>query len=315
VTFIADGSAWAISPSGSDLVCLFSVDPEATLTWGPLGDRVMLPGLEVKGVAGGPSIPTSQVTPSVAAWTRPTGASIVYAASDGTRLEKVRLDGAATQDVTPMASSTYLSVSYHPSGEAFAFAVRQGSEESIWISTNTGKTPQRLVFSTEGTRFGAIGFNLDGRHLLYAAQHSDNHPELHEIDVTNPTAAPVMWDGPVGSTILDIQPGQVSGSFAWTSQTTPCIDTIAMAQTRAGTVRLVSDTTRATRAVGWLDSTRVLVAVGPCDGPVDLAAIDVSSGAITPIASGVAAAAVRTPVPTPAARLPAPVANLGSGFS
>src|SRR4029450_14091343 len=107
-----------------------------------------------------------------------------------------------------------------------------------------------------------MGVDVDGRHLLAAAQHSDNHPELHEIDVTNPTAAPVMWDGPVGSTILDIQPGQVSGSFAWTSQTTRCTDTIAMAQTPAGTVRLVSDTTSATRAVGWLHSTRARVWTG-----------------------------------------------------
>jgi hypothetical protein len=43
--------------------------------------------------------------------------------------------------------------------------------------------------------------------------------------------------------------------------------------------------------------------------------VDVSIGSIAPLVSGVDAAAVRTPVPTPPARLPASVATLGSGFS
>jgi hypothetical protein len=315
VTFVADGDAWAVSPSGADLVCLFPLDENETLVWGPLGDRAMLPGLEVRGVAGGPSLPPARETPSAATWTRPTGTSIVYVTADGSRLEKARLNRSPTQDITPMAGATFLSVAYHPSGEAFAFAVLQDGAESIWISTNKGKTPQRLVFSTEGTQFGAIGFDPDGRHLLYAAQHADNHPELHQIDVTNPSAAPVMWSGPVGSTITGIQPGLVSGSFAWTSEAAPCAGTTAMAHSAAGTMPLLPDAIGPTRAVGWLDETTVLVAAGPCDGTVDLSAVNTTSGSVAPIAFGVAAAAVRTPVPTPPAQLPAPVANLGSGFS
>jgi hypothetical protein len=124
-----------------------------------------------------------------------------------------------------------------------------------------------------------------------------------------------MWSGPVGSTIPDIQPGLTTGSFAWTSEATPCTDTVAMAQGPAGPIRLMPDSTGPTRAIGWLDATHVLVAAGPCDGPVDLATVDVSTGSIAPIASGIGAPAVRTPVPTPPAKLPAPVANLGSGFS
>ena len=118
----------------------------------------------------------------------------------------MHLDGTA-QDVTPLPSSTYLSVTYHPSGEAFAFAVDQDGSESIWVSSNIGKTPGKVVFSDVGTKFGVIGFEVDGRHLLYAAQHSDNHAELHRIDVTDPTTAPVMWSGPVGRTNLKVDPG------------------------------------------------------------------------------------------------------------
>jgi hypothetical protein len=316
VTFVANGAAWAISRTGGDLVCLFAIHGPATLDWGPLGDRALLPGLEVKGVAGGPPVSLSGETPSVATWTRPTGAAIVYTTADGSRLEKARVNGSPIQDVTPMAHATFLSVVYHPSGDAFAYAVRQGNgEEEIWISTNKGKTPQRLVFSEEGTRFGAIGFDLDGRHLLYAAQHANNHAELHQIDVTNPSSAPVMWSGPVGSTIADIQPGLISGSFAFTTEAVPCLDSTAMAVTPSGAFPLLPDANAPTRAVGWLDATTVLVSAGRCDGPLQLSAVDTSSFTIVPIASGVTAAAVRTPVPTPPAPLPAPVAKLGRGFA
>ncbi len=314
VTFVASGHAWALSPSGTHLTCLFAVADPGPFEWGPLGDRVLLGGLAVKSLAGGPGLASSHQTSSTITWTRPTGTSIVYAPTAGTSLIKMHLDGTA-QDVTPLPSSTYLSVTYHPSGEAFAFAVDQDGSESIWVSSNIGKTPGKLVFSDVGTKFGAIGFEVDGRHLLYAAQHSDNHAELHRIDVTDPTTAPVMWSGPVGRTILEVEPGLKSGTFAWTTGTTSCEGSIAMARSPAGTVRALPDEARSTRAVGWLDATRLLVAAGECGGPLDLSAVDVATGSIVPLVSGVSAAAVRTPVPTPPARLPASVASLGSGFS
>jgi hypothetical protein len=183
------------------------------------------------------------------------------------------------------------------------------------MSTNKGRTPVRLVFSTEGTKFGAMGFEADGKHLLYAAQHADNHPELHRIDVTDTTKAPVAWAGPVGSKILDIQPGLNAGTVAWTTATATCAGSVAMAQTPAGTVRAIPDATRPTRAVGWLGATQLLVATGGCGEPLDLSAVDVASGSIVPLVSGVSVAAVRTPVPTPPAALPAPVTALGEGFS
>jgi len=315
VTFVASGYAWALSPSGIHLTCLFAVADAGPFEWGPLGDRALLGGLEVKGVAGGPSLSASDQTSATITWSRPTGKSIVYAPTAGTSLAKMHLDGTKTQDVTPLPSSTYLSVTYHPSGEAFAFAVEQSGDESIWLSSNTGKTPGRLVFSNEGTTFGAIGFDVDGKHLLYAAQHADNHAELHRIDVTDPTQAPVVWSGPVGRTILEVKPGLESGTFAWTTGTTSCADSLAMAQSPAGTGRALPDEARPTRAVGWLGATQLLVAAGECRGPLDLSAVDISTGSIVPLVSGVSTAAVRTPVPIPPARLPASVASLSSGFS
>jgi hypothetical protein len=313
ITFVASGHAWALSLNGH-LTCLFAVADTGPFRWGPLGDRALLGGLEVKGVAGGPSVEPSDVSFATIEWSRPTGKSIVYAPIDGTSLEKAHIDGSPSSDVTPLPSSTYLSVAYHPSGEAFAFAVERSDGQSIWISTNVGKTPRRLVFSDEGNRFGAIGFDVDGKRLVYAAQHvDDNHADLHIIDVSDPTKAPVLWSGPSGPRILGIQPGPRTDTVAWTTGTS-CEDSIAMAHTRDGNVRALPDVAEPTRALGWLDSTRILVATGRCDAPLDLSAVDVSTGSVVALVSGVSAAAVRTPVPTPPAPLPR-AAIKGSGFS
>jgi hypothetical protein len=314
VTFAAAGFAWALRPGSSDPTCLFEVEDSGPFQWGPLGDRALLGGLEVKGVAGGPSLPSTDQAFTAITWSRPTGKSIVYAPDDGTSLEKVHIDGTPTLDVTPLPASTYLTVAYHPSGEAFAFALRQGSVESIWVSSNAGMNPARLVFTEEGTTFGALGFDADGKHLLYTAQHADGHADLHSIDITDPSQAPVVWEGPDGSQILDIQPGLVTGTVAWTAGTS-CDDGVAMAQVPGGTRTALPDATGPTRAVGWLDETTVLVATGGCDDLLDLAAVEVFSGAISPLVSGVDAAAVRTPVATPPAPLPANALTQGSGFS
>ena len=321
VTFVAEGHAWALNPSGGELTCLFAVDEAGPFAWGPLGDRVLLSGLGVKGVAGGPSLATSAEAVTAVTWSRPTGTAILYAPGAGASLKKLFINGAPTQDVTPVPSARYLSVAYHPSGEAFAFAIDRSDGQSVWLSTNLGAKPAAMVFSTEGTKFGTMGFDVDGKHLIYAAQHADNHAELHSIDITDTTKAPVVWEGPVGRTIPELFPGPTTGTVAWTTSTAStestasCEESVAMVRTEAGSKPALPDAVGSTRAIGWLDASHVLVAAGGCDGPLDLTAVDLTSGSIVPLVSGVALAAARAPVPTPAAALPKNVALQGSGFS
>jgi hypothetical protein len=79
VTFVASGYAWAMSPGGDHLTCLFAVADAGPFEWGPLGDRVLLGGLQVKGVAGGPSLAASGQAFSTFTWSRPTGNARVRA--------------------------------------------------------------------------------------------------------------------------------------------------------------------------------------------------------------------------------------------
>jgi hypothetical protein len=314
VAFVANGRAWALSPDGDRLACLFDVPDPGPFAWGPRGDRALLANLEVRGLAGAPSRAAEPFEPLASSWGRPTGKSVVFVPADGEGLEKVHLDRAALEDVTPIADARYINVVYHPSGLAFGFAVEQGGDEALWLSSNVGADPRRVVFTEVGTRFGAMAFTQDGKRLLYAAQHNDDHPDLHTIDLTDTSEAPVLWRGPVGVQILDIHAGRGPRTIAF-SVGRSCDDAVAMARTASQPegFELLPDEDRANRAMGWLGGGRILVAAGGCDGPLDLFSVDVASGETTPLVLEVEAAGTRTPAPSPPPPLPASVPDDG-GF-
>jgi hypothetical protein len=76
---------------------------------------------------------------------------------------------------------------------------------------------------------------------------------------------------------------------------------------------LVPRERRPTRVVGWLTDDTLLVAAGGCGAREDLYAAT-TGGTARKLVSGVEAAAVRRPEPTPPPTLPTP-GRVGSGFA
>jgi hypothetical protein len=198
-------------------------------------------------------------------------------------------------DVTPVDHVRYLNVIYHPSGLALAFVVDTGDRQEIWLSSNVGQDPVRLVFAVRGTTFGALAFTADGRMLLYAAAHGDDAPLLHALDLTNPTINQGLWHGQPGDRITDIftQPSK-SGELVALTVGSSCEDSRAMVFRRGEQPRQLADAP--SRVVGWLDDQTVLVASGGCVGPSDLAASNVVKEGTLPLVNGVDIAAARTPL-------------------
>lgn len=295
VAFVAGGNAWALDPKNGDATCLFSAPEPGPFTWNPRGDRALLSGLQIESVDGerlraGSSSPTA-----VSAWGHPIGEAVVYISADGTRLRKIYPGTQRHDDITPVAHVHYLNVIYHPSGLALVFVIDTGARQEIWLSSNVGADPVRLVYAVGGTTFGALSFSADGRTLLYAAVHADDAPVLHAIDLTNPTINQGLWHGDAGDRISSIftQPKR-DGQLVALTVGAACQDSRAMLFRRGEQPRLLA--AAPARVVGWLDARTLLVATGGCTGSSDLAAIDTAQDGMMPLVAGVDIAAARTPL-------------------
>ena len=119
----------------------------------------------------------------MSSWGHPIGKAVVYISPSGTRLRKIYPGTQRHDDITPIHGVHYLNVIYHPSGLAIAFVVDTGERQEIWLSSNVGEDPVRLVYAVGGTTFGALAFTADGGTLLYAAVHADDAPLLHALDL------------------------------------------------------------------------------------------------------------------------------------
>lgn len=313
--FVADGRAWALGPGGGELSCLFpDVADPGPFIWGPLGDRVLLGDLQVDGLGKAPSREPQPIQPGPASWGHPQGLAVVFVSQDGQSIQKLFLDRDQVRTIAHGGEGVrYLNVIYHPSGLALAYVVDRGGKQSIWMSNNVGKDQHRVVFTKEGTKFGALAFSPDGRNLYYAAQHKEGYAELHRLELTT-NRIPGLWQGE-GDHIQDIWPAPKGGALAMTLGNS-CADASAVIlKTQGGGVApALPGASEATRVLGWLDDDSVLVAGGGCDAPIRLSSVDVSSGSQTPLVSGVAAASVRTPAPKPVPKLPQPKgADIKSG--
>jgi hypothetical protein len=231
---------------------------------------------------------------------------VVFAQPDARRPSKFFLEDADVVTLRDLPSGTYLHVAYHPSGLAIAYVLETPRGQSIWISTNEGHDPHRLVFSKGGTRFTSIAFSTDGRELSWTALHANGYVQVHTMRLADRSGFTDGWrgDGLVAAGIT-IAPGK-----PWMAVTTGegCDDGQALVLLGGAADRpALSGESRPTRALGWLDATTVLVGVGGCGGePLELWAADPFDGDGRLLVVGVDAGASRAPAPRAPARVPAP---------
>jgi hypothetical protein len=312
VAFVANGRAWAVDPSGR-VSCLFDARAPGLFAWGPRGDRAVLAHLQVKGLPGAPSRPPSAVDPTALSWGRPIGKSIVFVSQDGRRLVKAHPAGGPFGNVTPVPDAEYERVVYHPSGLAFAFVLRRNGRESIWMSTNRGKSPRQLVHGRLHTGFDAIAFGEGGTSLYFAAQHVDDRVDIHRLELVGATSAPVAWRGGPAEHVTDLWPGR-GQNFAFTVGR-DCRSSRAIVVTahRPKGDELLPDAPA--RALGWLDKGHVLVATGGCGENLDLYAVATQTLKSRLLVRGADAASVRRPELYPPPPLSPEVLGARSSFA
>jgi hypothetical protein len=319
VTFVANGAAWALEPTTARLACLFPVADPGPFAWGPRGDRALLARLEVKALAGAPHRPATRINPEASSWGRPTGKSIVFVGHGGRALLKAHPGGGGFTDVTPVEGARYKLVAYHPSGLAFAFVLRRGGRESIWISSNVGRSPRLLVHGRLHTGFDALAFAKAGAVLYFAARHADGHVDVHSLELVGGRSAPVVWRGAPGEHVSDVSPGVLASTpsdelgFTVGRSCESRRAVVVSARHRRGVEPLPDE--RPSRVLGWLDAKHLLVATGGCGRKLDLYSVAKDSLQARLLARSLDAASVRRAEPSPPPPLPAEVLRQGSGFA
>ena len=304
VAFVAQGRAWAATPGGAGLTCLFDAPDPGPFLWGPRADRVALGGLAVKGVGSRATRPPGSTEPTTLSWGRPTGLAIVFVDSTGRHLEKAAVGSTRITDISDLEGATYADVVYHPSGLAIAFVDRRSGSDEITMSSNTGAQPKRLVFTNMGTRFGPLAFDPGGVSLYYGARLRDGTSMLAAYDLNTGVSNEHLWQGREG--VLTILPSPAGSAGAVLDVGSGCADRRALFTRLNGDSGspLLPDAGGPTTALGWLGPGQVLVAEGGCTGPIDLFVVTIGVGPADLLVRGVDRAAVRVPEPTPPPALP-----------
>jgi hypothetical protein len=314
VAFVAQGRAWAAAPGGTALTCLFEVTDPGPFLWGPRADRVLLGGLEVRGVGSKASRPSSSLQPTSVSWARPTGLAVAFVDPSGKELEKAVVGSRKIENATPheeeghfpqLTDVTFKEVVYHPSGQAVGFVLTHRIDGSaIYVSSSTGSHPHRLVWSISGTVFGPIAFGLDGKTLYYVAHLANGTRMVTAADLGTGQLRPGLWRGK--KDVLQLVPSPTGQAVAIDAGTS-CDDRVAVLSKLDETSGspLLPGASAPTSVIGWVDDSTVLVSEGRCSGPMKLWEVNVGAGGTaTLVIDGVDRAAVRVPDPTPAPPLP-----------
>jgi hypothetical protein len=304
VAFVAAGRAWAASADGRRLWCLFEVRRPGPFLWGPRGDRVVLDGLEVRGVGARVWRPGQGIQPVSLTWLGPAGNALAFVSPGGLNLELASLGSIDQRELTPLRGASYQAVAAHPSGRALAFAVQRDGTAEVWVASDTATGAVKIAAGQ--ARFGPLAFSAGGKALYYGSKLPDG---TRRVDIYSLTAAEPLapaWAG--RRDVLAIVPRRDKAGTQLAMDTTGggCDDRRAdLSGLDGGQGRpLLPSAQRPTSTVGWLDNRRVLVAEGACEGPFDLWVVDVGGREPGVIARGVDRGAVRRPDLRPAPQAP-----------
>jgi hypothetical protein len=303
VAFVAAGRAWAASADGRRLWCLFEVRRPGPFLWGPRGDRVVLDGLEVRGVGARVWRPGQGIQPVSLTWLGPSGNALAFISPGGLNLELASLGSTDQRELTPQRGASYQAVAAHPSGRALAFAVQFEGTAEVWVASNTATSAVKVAAGQ--ARFGPLAFSAGGKALYYGSKLPDGS---RRVDIYSLTAAEPLapaWAG--RRDVLAIVPRRDKAGTQLAIDTgSGCDDRRAdLSGLDGGQGRpLLPSAQRPTSAVGWLDNRRVLVAEGDCNGPFDLWVVDVGGREPAIIARGVTRGAVRRPDLRPVPQAP-----------
>jgi hypothetical protein len=308
VAFVADGRAWALDPKDAGhLACLFRVRDPGSFAFGPQGDRVLLADLRVQAVSGdAPSLPPAGATPTVFDWGHPLGLAVVYAAPSG-QPEKRFMDTGKVEPLSSLPEGTYGSIAYHPSGLALGFIVDEGQRQGIWLSSNEGKDPQRLVFSRPDTTFSSVAFSPDGTRIYWIAQHAGALSEIHWMDLADRSTFQTVLSRGLDPTARGLQLAP-AGPLMAATQGASCEQEQAMVVDQDGAHPADPGSADATHALGWLDAKTLLVAEGGCGQTETLSMVRWLHGAgtVTPLVLGVDVGAPRTVLRNAPTEVPSP---------
>jgi hypothetical protein len=307
VAFVADRRAWVLDPTSGDLACLFPIRQPGAFAFGPRGDRVLLGGLAVARVAkGAPTWPPIGPTPTVFDWGHPLGLAVVYASATGAPKKRFMDDGSVEQ-LTDLPKGTYESIAYHPSGLALGFIVDQGQRQGIWLSSNEGKDPARLVFSRPDTTFSSIAFSPDGTKIWWIAQHAGAVSEIHWMDLADRSTFQTVLSRGLSPTAHGLQLAP-SGPLMSATDGASCGEEQAMVIDKDGAHPATAGGHGPTHALGWLDAKTLLVASGGCGEPESLSTVTWGhgTGTTTALVDGVDIAAPRTVLHNAPTEVPAP---------
>jgi hypothetical protein len=305
VAFVAGERAWSLDPATGQLACLFALDDPGPFAWGPQGDRVLLAGLGVQGVdPDAPTLPPIDAEAAAFDWGHPIGLAIVFAGEQG-KPEKRFVDDGSVERLRSLPVGAYEQVAYHPSGLALGFVLTDGEGESIWISTNEGEEPERLVFSRGSTTFTSIAFSPDGQRLWWTAEHAPGYPVVHWMDLADRSGFTDTWRGPEGTVADDLRLSP-DGRLLSVNTGPNCDDRQALIVAGTTASPALPDEDRPTEAIGWLDRSTVLVAAGGCGDTVDLFAANVFDQDAAALVFGVELGATRTMVRDVPTEVPVP---------